>query len=107
MFSHVLAGEADVDDDDLMSTRWPGTARTASLCMWATAPNRSTGSAKTVTCASGRVIDFDTPDHRDRFQHLLPQRRTVYGGRRPFGAWGFGFRTIADTNGMLQMAQAR
>ncbi|MBE7163619.1 MAG: NAD(P)/FAD-dependent oxidoreductase, partial [Williamsia herbipolensis] len=63
--------------------------------------------AKTVTCESDRVIGYDVLVVATGSLTHFPN---MDGLREPDGRLArgvFGFRTIADTNGMLQMASAR
>ncbi|MGA9873514.1 MAG: FAD-dependent oxidoreductase, partial [Rhodococcus sp. (in: high G+C Gram-positive bacteria)] len=107
MLSHVLAGETGVDDEDLLLNpmswyRENGVAlhvgdRATSLDRF----------AKTVTCESGRVASYDTLIIATGSNTFFPN---MDGLREPDGRLArgvFGFRTIADTNGMLQMAGAQ
>lgn len=107
MLSHVLAGEASADDEDIILNpmswyRENGVALFAGDR--AVALDRF---AKTVTCASERVVEYDVLIIATGSNTFFPN---MDGLREPDGRLGrgvFGFRTIADTNGMLQMAQSR
>lgn len=107
MLSHVLAGETTVDDDDLMLNPM---AWYSANGVTLRAGDRVTGIdrfAKTVTCESGTAVAFDilviaTGSHTF-FPNMDGLRET--DGRLARGV--FGFRTIADTNAMLQMAASR
>ncbi|MFE0749409.1 nitrite reductase large subunit NirB [Gordonia sp. NPDC058843] len=107
MLSHVLAGEAAVDDDDLMLNpmAW---YRENDVTLYSGDRAESIDRfAKTVTCASGRVIDFDVLIIATGSHTFFPN---MDGLREPDGKLArgvFGFRTIEDTNGMLQMAASR
>ncbi len=107
MLSHVLAGEATVDDDDLMLNpmAW---YREHGVTLYAGDRAESIDRfAKTVTCASGRTIDFDVLIIATGSHTFFPN---MDGLREPDGKLArgvFGFRTIEDTNGMLQMATSR
>ncbi|SDU57090.1 nitrite reductase large subunit NirB [Gordonia westfalica] len=107
MLSHVLAGEATVDDDDLMLNpmAW---YREHGVTLHAGDRAESIDRfAKTVTCASGRVIDFDVLIIATGSHTFFPN---MDGLREPDGKLArgvFGFRTIEDTNGMLQLATSR
>ncbi|WP_040004237.1 nitrite reductase large subunit NirB [Gordonia alkanivorans] len=107
MLSHVLAGEATVDDDDLMLNpmAW---YREHGVTLYAGDRAESIDRfAKTVTCASGRAIDFDILIIATGSHTFFPN---MDGLREPDGKLArgvFGFRTIEDTNGMLQMATSR
>ncbi|MDH3008626.1 nitrite reductase large subunit NirB [Gordonia alkanivorans] len=107
MLSHVLAGEATVDDDDLMLNpmAW---YREHGVTLYAGDRAESIDRfAKTVTCASGRAIDFDVLVIATGSHTFFPN---MDGLREPDGKLArgvFGFRTIEDTNGMLQMATSR
>ncbi|QMU23414.1 nitrite reductase large subunit NirB [Gordonia rubripertincta] len=107
MLSHVLAGEATVDDDDLMLNpmAW---YREHGVTLYAGDRAESIDRfAKTVTCASGRTIDFEVLIIATGSHTFFPN---MDGLREPDGKLArgvFGFRTIEDTNGMLQMATSR
>ncbi len=108
MLSHVLAGEATVDDDDLMLNpmAW---YREHGVTLYAGDRAEAIDRfAKTVTCASGgRAIDFDVLVIATGSHTFFPN---MDGLREPDGKLArgvFGFRTIEDTNGMLQMATSR
>ncbi|MFE5704522.1 nitrite reductase large subunit NirB [Rhodococcus koreensis] len=107
MLSHVLSGEAAVDDEDLILNPmgWY-TANGVKLHAGdrAVALDRF---AKTVTCESGRVVDYDVLIIATGSNTFFPNMDGLreHDGRLARGV--FGFRNIADTNGMLQMAQAR
>ncbi|SIR89090.1 nitrite reductase large subunit NirB [Williamsia sterculiae] len=104
MLSHVLSGETALDDEDLMLNPM-GWYRDNGVTLYAgdraVAVDRF---AKTVTCESDRVIGYDTLIFATGSNTFFPN---MDGLREPDGRLGrgvFGFRTIADTNGMLQMA---
>lgn len=107
MLSHVLAGESTVDDDDLMlnpMSWYSDNGVTLHAGDRAVAVDRF---AKTVTCESGSVIGFDVLIIATGSHTFFPN---MDGLREPDGRLArgvFGFRTIADTNGMLQMATSR
>ncbi|WP_439032073.1 nitrite reductase large subunit NirB [Gordonia terrae] len=107
MLSHVLAGESSVDDDDLMLNpmAW---YRENDVTLYSGDRAESIDRfAKTVTCASGRVIGFDVLIIATGSHTFFPN---MDGLREPDGKLArgvFGFRTIEDTNGMLQMATSR
>lgn len=106
MLSHVLAGESSIDDDDLMLNpmAW---YRDNGVELFAGDRAVSIDRfAKVVTCESGRQIDFDLLIIATGSTTFFPN---MDGLREPDGRLArgvFGFRTIADTNGMLQMAEA-
>ncbi|EON31851.1 nitrite reductase (NAD(P)H) large subunit [Gordonia terrae C-6] len=107
MLSHVLSGETAVDDDDLMLNpmAW---YRENDVTLYSGDRAESIDRfAKTVTCASGRVIEFDVLIIATGSHTFFPN---MDGLREPDGKLArgvFGFRTIEDTNGMLQMAVSR
>lgn len=107
MLSHVLAGESSVDDDDLMLNpmAW---YRENDVTLYSGDRAESIDRfAKTVTCASGRIIAFDVLIIATGSHTFFPN---MDGLREPDGKLArgvFGFRTIEDTNGMLQMATSR
>ncbi|MDL9939021.1 nitrite reductase large subunit NirB [Gordonia sp. ABSL1-1] len=107
MLSHVLAGETTVDDDDLMLNpmAW---YRENGVTLYAGDRAESIDRfAKSVRCASGKVIGFDVLIIATGSHTFFPN---MDGLREPDGRLArgvFGFRTIEDTNGMLQMAASR
>ncbi|MBV6762457.1 nitrite reductase large subunit NirB [Rhodococcus opacus] len=107
MLSHVLSGEAAVDDEDLILNPM-GWYKANGVKLHAgdraVALDRF---AKTVTCESGRVVDYDVLIVATGSNTFFPNMDGLreHDGRLARGV--FGFRNIADTNGMLQMAQAR
>ncbi|MFT4043262.1 MAG: nitrite reductase large subunit NirB [Gordonia sp. (in: high G+C Gram-positive bacteria)] len=107
MLSHVLAGEASVDDDDLMLNpmAWYSehgiTLRAGDR---AVAIDRF---AKTVSCESGVVVGFDILIIATGSHTFFPNMDGLRESDGRLARGVFGFRTIADTNGMLQMASSR
>jgi nitrite reductase (NADH) large subunit len=107
MLSHVLSGESSLDDDDLMLNPMAWYRENGVTLYAGDSAEAIDRFAKTVTCASGRTIDFDTLIIATGSNTFFPN---MDGLREPDGRLArgvFGFRTIADTNGMLQMATAR
>lgn len=107
MLSHVLAGETSVDDDDLMLNPMAWYSENGVTLYAGDSAQAIDRFAKTVTCASGRVVPYDVLIIATGSNTFFPN---MDGLREPDGhlARGvFGFRTIADTNGMLQMATSR
>lgn len=107
MLSHVLAGEQSLDDDDLMLNPMAWYAENGITLHAGDRVVALDRFAKTVTCESGRVIGFDVLVVATGSLTHFPN---MDGLREPDGRLArgvFGFRTIADTNGMLQMAGAR
>ena len=107
MLSHVLSGEAAVDDEDLIlnpMSWYTENGITLHVGDRAISLDRF---AKTVVCESGRSVDYDVLIIATGSNTFFPN---MDGLREPDGRLArgvFGFRTIADTNGMLQMAQSR
>ncbi|MBD0862260.1 NAD(P)/FAD-dependent oxidoreductase [Gordonia sp. zg691] len=107
MLSHVLAGESTVDDDDLMLNPMAWYRQNGVTLFAGDRAEAIDRFAKTVTCASGREIEFDVLIIATGSHTFFPN---MDGLREPDGKLArgvFGFRTISDTNGMLQMATAR
>ena len=107
MLSHVLAGENTVDDDDLMLNPMSWYADNGVILHAGDRAVAVDRFAKTVTCESGTVIGFDVLIIATGSHTFFPN---MDGLREPDGRLArgvFGFRTIADTNGMLQMATSR
>ncbi|GAB93501.1 nitrite reductase large subunit NirB [Gordonia rhizosphera] len=104
MLSHVLSGETGLDDDDLMLNPMAWYRENGVTLYSGDSAESIDRFAKTVTCASGRVIDFDILIIATGSNTFFPN---MDGLREPDGRLArgvFGFRTIEDTNGMLQMA---
>lgn len=107
MLSHVLSGESSLDDDDLMLNpmAW---YRENGVRLYAGDSAESIGRfAKAVTCASGRTIEFDTLIIATGSNTFFPNMDGLREADGRLARGVFGFRTIADTNGMLQMATSR
>ncbi|MFZ2240244.1 MAG: nitrite reductase large subunit NirB [Gordonia amarae] len=107
MLSHVLAGETDVEDDDLMLNPMAWYRENGITLHVGDSAESIDRFAKTVTCASGRVIDFDTLIIATGSNTFFPNMDGLREADGRLARGVFGFRTIADTNGMLQLAQAR
>ncbi|WP_206510629.1 NAD(P)/FAD-dependent oxidoreductase [Rhodococcus sp. BGS-1C] len=107
MLSHVLAGETGVDDEELLLNpmSW---YRENGITLYAGDRAISLDRfAKSVRCESGRVVEYDVLVIATGSNTFFPN---MDGLREPDGRLArgvFGFRTIADTNGMLQMAGAQ
>ncbi|MGB6179693.1 MAG: nitrite reductase large subunit NirB [Rhodococcus sp. (in: high G+C Gram-positive bacteria)] len=107
MLSHVLSGESSIEDDDLMLNPMSWYRQndvTLHIGDRAVAIDRF---AKSVTCESGRLVPYDTLVIATGSTTFFPN---MDGLREPDGRLAsgiFGFRTIEDTNGMLQMASSR
>lgn len=107
MLSHVLAGETTLDDDDLMLNPMAWYRENGVTLYAGDSAEAIDRFAKTVTCASGRVVPFDVLVIATGSHTFFPN---MDGLREPDGRLArgvFGFRTIEDTNGMLQMAISR
>ncbi|MFW0786846.1 nitrite reductase large subunit NirB [Gordonia sp. CPCC 206044] len=107
MLSHVLSGESSLDDDDLMLNPMAWYRENGVTLYSGDSAESIDRFAKTVTCASGRAIGFDTLIIATGSNTFFPN---MDGLREPDGRLArgvFGFRTIEDTNGMLQMATSR
>jgi nitrite reductase (NADH) large subunit len=106
MLSHVLSGEAAVDDEDLILNPmgwYTANGVTLHAGDRAVALDRF---AKTVTCESGRVVDYDVLIIATGSNTFFPNMDGLREADGRLARGVFGFRNIADTNGMLQMAQA-
>ncbi|MCX5045853.1 nitrite reductase large subunit NirB [Aldersonia sp. NBC_00410] len=107
MLSHVLSGESSTDDDDLMLNPMSWYTEHGVTLYSGDRAMQLDRFAKQVTCESGRVVDYDVLIIATGSNTFFPN---MDGLREPDGRLGrgvFGFRTIADTNGMLQMAHSR
>ncbi|PTR45418.1 nitrite reductase (NADH) large subunit [Rhodococcus sp. OK611] len=106
MLSHVLAGESSTDDEDLILNPMSWYRENGVTLYAGDRAIRLDRFAKTVTCESDREVNYDVlivaTGSNTFFPNMDGLRET--DGRLARGV--FGFRTIADTNGMLQMAQA-
>ncbi|MFD0927653.1 nitrite reductase large subunit NirB [Williamsia deligens] len=106
MLSHVLAGEQSLDDDELMLNPMSWYAQNGITLHAGDRAVAIDRFAKSVTCESGREIGYDVLVIATGSLTHFPN---MDGLREPDGRLArgvFGFRTIADTNGMLQMATA-
>jgi nitrite reductase (NADH) large subunit len=106
MLSHVLSGEAAVDDEDLILNPmgwYTANGVTLHAGDRAVALDRF---AKTVTCESGCVVDYDVLIIATGSNTFFPNMDGLREADGRLARGVFGFRNIADTNGMLQMAQA-
>ncbi|MBJ8337603.1 NAD(P)/FAD-dependent oxidoreductase [Antrihabitans sp. YC3-6] len=106
MLSHVLSGEASTDDEDLMLNPMSWYRENGVKLHVGDRATKLDRFAKQVTCESGRIVDYDVLIVATGSNTFFPN---MDGLREPDGRLArgvFGFRTIADTNGMLQQAQA-
>ncbi|MBJ8345622.1 nitrite reductase large subunit NirB [Antrihabitans sp. YC2-6] len=112
MLSHVLSGETDLteqglDDSEMMLNPMSWYRENGVKLHVGDRALQLDRFAKQVTCESGRVVDYDVLVVATGSNTFFPN---MDGLREPDGRLArgvFGFRTIADTNGMLQMAQAQ
>ncbi|MGU3433141.1 nitrite reductase large subunit NirB [Actinomycetes bacterium M1A6_2h] len=104
MLSHVLSGESSIDDDDLMLNPMTWYRENNVTLFVGDRAVRLDRFAKSVTCESGRTVEYDILVIATGSNTFFPN---MDGLREPDGRLAkgiFGFRTIEDTNGMLQMA---
>ncbi|MFD4293161.1 nitrite reductase large subunit NirB [Rhodococcus sp. NPDC058532] len=107
MLSHVLAGETAADGEEIVlnSMSW---YRDNGVALYAgDRAVRLDRFAKTVTCESERVVDYDVLIVATGSNTFFPNMDGLREADGRLGRGVFGFRTIADTNGMLQLAQSR
>ncbi|MBJ7322420.1 MAG: NAD(P)/FAD-dependent oxidoreductase, partial [Rhodococcus sp.] len=107
MLSHVLSGEATVDDEDLVlnpMSWYSENGVTLHVGDRAVSLDRF---SKTVVCESGRSVDYDVLIIATGSNTFFPNMDGLRESDGRLARGVFGFRTIADTNGMLQMAQSR
>ncbi|MGV9795611.1 nitrite reductase large subunit NirB [Gordonia sp. NPDC003422] len=107
MLSHVLSGETSTDDDDLMLNPMAWYSENGVTLHAGDRAESIDRFAKSVRCESGRIIGFDVLIIATGSHTFFPN---MDGLREPDGRLArgvFGFRTIEDTNGMLQMATSR
>ncbi|MDJ0394968.1 nitrite reductase large subunit NirB [Rhodococcus sp. G-MC3] len=106
MLSHVLAGETGVDDEDLLLNPMSWYRENGVTLFAGDRAVSLDRFQKSVRCESGRVVDYDILIIATGSNTFFPN---MDGLREPDGRLArgvFGFRTIADTNGMLQMADS-
>ena len=106
MLSHVLAGEAGVDDDELVLNPMSWYRENGVTLYAGDRAIELDRFAKTVTCESGRKVDYDLLIVATGSNTFFPNMDGLRETDGRLGRGVFGFRTIADTNGMLQMAEA-
>ncbi|MGB6052264.1 MAG: FAD-dependent oxidoreductase, partial [Rhodococcus sp. (in: high G+C Gram-positive bacteria)] len=107
MLSHVLAGETGVDDEELLLNPMSWYRENGITLYVGDRAISLDRFAKSVRCESGRVVEYDVLVIATGSNTFFPN---MDGLREPDGRLArgvFGFRTIADTNGMLQMAGAQ
>ncbi|MFC9789217.1 nitrite reductase large subunit NirB [Rhodococcus sp. NPDC127528] len=107
MLSHVLSGETAADDEDMILNPMSWYRENGVTLYVGDRAVRLDRFAKAVTCESDRVVEYDVLIVATGSNTFFPN---MDGLREPDGRLGrgvFGFRTIADTNGMLQLAQSR
>ncbi|NGP08753.1 NAD(P)/FAD-dependent oxidoreductase [Rhodococcus sp. 14C212] len=106
MLSHVLAGQTDLDDDELVLNPMSWYRENGVTLHAGDRATHLDRFGKVVTCESGRQVPYDLLVVATGSNTFFPN---MDGLREPDGRLGrgvFGFRTLADTNGMLQMADA-
>jgi nitrite reductase (NADH) large subunit len=106
MLSHVLSGEATTDDEDLMLNPMTWYRENGVKLHVGDRAMKLDRFAKQVTCESGRVVDYDVLIIATGSNTFFPNMDGLREADGRLARGVFGFRTIADTNGMLQMAQA-
>ncbi|KZF13000.1 nitrite reductase large subunit, partial [Rhodococcus sp. EPR-157] len=107
MLSHVLAGETGVDDEDLLLNPMSWYRENGVTLFAGDRAVALDRFAKSVRCESGRIVEYDILIIATGSNTFFPN---MDGLREPDGRLArgvFGFRTIADTNGMLQMAASQ
>ncbi|MGN0039684.1 MULTISPECIES: nitrite reductase large subunit NirB [unclassified Rhodococcus (in: high G+C Gram-positive bacteria)] len=107
MLSHVLSGEATADDDDLVLNPMSWYREHGITLFAGDRAVRLDRFAKTVTCESGRVAGYDVLVVATGSSTFFPNMDGLREADGRLGRGVFGFRTLADTNGMLQMAESR
>jgi nitrite reductase (NADH) large subunit len=107
MLSHVLSGEATLESEDffLNPMSW---YREHGVRLYAgDRAVRIDRFAKTVTCESGREIPYDALIIATGSNTHFPNMDGLRGPDGRLARNVFGFRTIKDTTGMLELAAAR
>ena len=107
LLSHVLSGEATLDDADLMLNPMSWYTENGVTLYAGDRAVRLDRFAKTVTCESDRELAFDAAVIATGSNTFFPNMDGLRDDDGKLGRGVFGFRTIADTNGMLQMAHSR
>ena len=111
MLSHVLSGEAVLsplgpDDSDLMLNPMTWYRDNGVKLHVGDRAMKLDRFAKQVTCESGRIVEYDVLIIATGSNTFFPNMDGLREADGRLARGVFGFRTIADTNGMLQMAQA-
>ncbi len=106
MLSHVLSGEATTDDEDLMLNPMSWYRENGVKLHVGDRAMKLDRFAKQVTCESGRIVDYDVLIIATGSNTFFPNMDGLREADGRLARGVFGFRTISDTNGMLQMAQA-
>ncbi|MFG1781504.1 nitrite reductase large subunit NirB [Rhodococcus oryzae] len=106
MLSHVLAGESSTEDEDLILNPMSWYRENGVTLYAGDRAIRLDRFAKTVTCESDREVDYDVLIVATGSNTFFPNMDGLREADGRLARGVFGFRTIADTNGMLQMAQA-
>ncbi|NMN98674.1 nitrite reductase large subunit NirB [Antrihabitans stalactiti] len=106
MLSHVLSGEATTDDEDLMLNPMTWYRENGVKLHVGDRAMKLDRFAKQVTCESGRVVEYEVLIIATGSNTFFPNMDGLREADGRLARGVFGFRTIADTNGMLQMAQA-
>jgi nitrite reductase (NADH) large subunit len=105
MLSHLLAGQLAVDDELMLNPMsW---YRENGVTLYAgDRAVRLDRFAKTVTCESDRELGYDFVVIATGSNSFFPNMDGLREADGKLGRGVFGFRTITDTNGMLQLAAA-
>lgn len=107
MLSHVLSGESSIDDDDLMLNPMAWYRENDVELFAGDRAVQIDRFAKTITCESGRAIGYDTLIIATGSNTFFPNMDGLREADGRLARGVFGFRTIEDTNGMLQMALSK
>ncbi|WP_278314448.1 nitrite reductase large subunit NirB [Lolliginicoccus levis] len=107
MLSHVLAGEATIDDDDLLLNPMSWYRENGVTLHAGDRAVRIDRFAKQVECESGRVVGYDVLVIATGSSSFFPNIDGLRGTDGHLLKGVFGFRNIEDTNGMLQLAHSR
>ncbi|EME22203.1 nitrite reductase (NAD(P)H) large subunit [Rhodococcus triatomae BKS 15-14] len=107
MLSHVLAGETTADDDDIVLNPMSWYRENGVTLHAGDRAVTLDRFAKSITCESERVVEYDILVVATGSNTFFPNMDGLRESDGRLGRGVFGFRTIADTNGMLQMAQSR
>lgn len=107
MLSHVLAGEATLESEDFFLNPMSWYREHGVRLHAGDRATKVDRFAKTVVCASGREIAYDVLVIATGSNVFYPNMDGLREADGRLGSGVFGFRTIEDANGMLDLAASR